>query len=124
MNALYHVAIAMLLLGGASTAMAAAGTPLDALDAHVPSRYLLRFETEGTVQFAKAAHTKYASAFRLRCTCLRDGERLDVRTLREDDGKPILAWRSIINGWYLAYEEPPVGKLAVGGLFALSLIHI
>lgn len=81
-------------------------------------RWMLQFETVGTTDSALAHAADQVHNFRLQCTCFRDGDRVDVLTVREDDGKPIRAWRSIINRWYLAYEVPPVGKRAIWALFA------
>ena len=43
---------------------------------------------------------------------------MDVTTVREDGGKPLRAWRSIVCDWYLSYEVPPPGKKALFGFYA------
>jgi len=118
LDASRQLVIGTLVLAAAGLASAAVGPLTNTVGARMPTRCMLRFETDGAVKFALAPRSVHPDAFRLHCTCLRDGDRLDVLTIREDNGKLVCGWRSIIDGWFIAYEVPPAGKLAVGGLYA------
>ena len=76
---------------------------------------LLRYEAYGTEFTAGAVAADRSHPFRLKATCYRDGDRMDVQGIRWDDGKAVRGWRTILNGWYIAYDAPPRGKPAVQG---------
>ena len=79
---------------------------------------VLRYEATGTETTARAIGVDRSHTFRLRATCFRDGERMDVQGIRWGDGKPDRGWRTILNGWYIAYDSPPRGKTALQAEFA------
>jgi hypothetical protein len=101
---------------GADTAPSAA--PLAFLRQSVPSRGLVRLEILGTAEWAFGKGAQRSRSFRLVCTYLRDGQRLDVQTTRYEGGRPISAWRSIIDGFYISYPVPPRGSTALSGMYA------
>jgi hypothetical protein len=57
-------------------------------------------------------------SFVLRTNCVRDGQRISTRTIRRENGQPILGWCSFINGWYVAYEMTPKDTKPVKGFYA------
>jgi hypothetical protein len=89
----------------------------------LPSHWLVQCEISGTAQWALVAGPEHSRDFRLNCTCIRDGDRFDVQTARYEAGKPVYAWRSIIDGCYICYEVPPPGKRAMGGMYASQGSH-
>ena len=86
----------------------------------IQGRWLLQCQISGVSGCALARGTERSQRFQLDCTYCRDGERLDVRTTRKDDGNPVRCWRSIVDGWYLSYQVPPAGELAVSGVCSLE----
>jgi len=104
--------------GGALTDGAAAALDQHRQNQAVHPHWLLSCDIDGVTVSALARGSDHSRSFTLHCTYFRDGPRIDVRTVRFDDGRPVRAWRSIINGWYVSYQVPPAGKLALSGLFA------
>jgi len=81
-------------------------------------RWMLRCQISGVSECKLDRSPNRARRFDLQSTCYRDGERLDVETTRWDEGKPVRAWRSIVNRWYVSYEVPPVGEQSPLGFYA------
>jgi hypothetical protein len=84
-----------------------------------PARHgMVRYEIFGVCESKLDGGSQHAQRFLLDCTCFRDGDRIDVQTTRRDDGRPVRAWRSIVNGWYVSYEVPPAGERSPFGYYA------
>jgi hypothetical protein len=88
-----------------------------------PSRWLIQCEISGTAQWAGVTGPEHSRSFQLSSTCIREDDRFDVQTARYESGKPVHAWRSIIDGFYICYEVPPPGKNAPGGMCAAEGRH-
>jgi hypothetical protein len=93
-------------------------TPLTWLQKSATPRALMQLEIDGTAQWAYGKGAQRSRDFRLVCTYMRDGQRLDIQTTRFEGGKPISGWRSIIDGSYISYQVPPRGSTALSGLYA------